>query len=155
MFEISFGEILLSGVVALLVLGPERLLTAPRTLGVMIGRAQRFVATIKADLQQQADLVKLNELRNDIEGVVRAFKRPLYRAGHDVCEPLGQSDTVLRTLSEEANTQKGQAADLIQDTLSQDLPGVPPTNREAHPKKGVIQLDLFEDLTKVTPTTLR
>ena len=56
MFEISFGEILLIGVVALVVLGPERLPTVARTLGALVGRAQRFVATVKADIQQQANL---------------------------------------------------------------------------------------------------
>jgi sec-independent protein translocase protein TatB len=42
-FDISFGEILLIGIVALVVLGPERLPTVARTLGALVARAQRFL----------------------------------------------------------------------------------------------------------------
>ena len=74
MFEMSFGEILLIGVVALVVLGPERLPVVARTLGALVGRAQRFVATVKADIQQQANLQGLESLKSDIHDAATAFR---------------------------------------------------------------------------------
>ncbi|MEO9385811.1 Sec-independent protein translocase protein TatB [Chromobacterium phragmitis] len=63
MLDISFGEFVLIGAVALVVLGPERLPTVARTVGALLARAQRFVATMKADMQQQANLQGLDSLR--------------------------------------------------------------------------------------------
>ena len=53
MFEISFGELLVIFVIALVVLGPERLPKVARTLGAMMGRLQRYVADVKMDLARE------------------------------------------------------------------------------------------------------
>jgi len=53
MFDIGFWELLVIGVVALLVIGPERLPKVARTTGLWVGRARRFVATVKADIDRE------------------------------------------------------------------------------------------------------
>lgn len=68
MFDISFTELLLIGIVALVVIGPERLPKVARTVGLLFGRAQRYVSEIKADINNQ---LKLEELRK-IEADMRA-----------------------------------------------------------------------------------
>ena len=68
MFDISFSELLLIGIVALVVIGPERLPKVARTMGLLFGRAQRYVSEIKADINNQ---LKLEELRK-IEADMRA-----------------------------------------------------------------------------------
>jgi sec-independent protein translocase protein TatB len=76
-FDISFGELLLICVVALVVLGPERLPTVAKTLGALVARAQRFVAGVKADIGQQTDLVGLQALRNEVRDTAYAFKEQI------------------------------------------------------------------------------
>lgn len=61
MFESSFLEMLVVGVVALLVIGPERLPTVARTVGKWIGKVRRFVATTRADIERE---LHTEELRN-------------------------------------------------------------------------------------------
>lgn len=77
MFDISFGELFLICVVALVVLGPERLPTVARTLGALVARAQRFVSSVKADIGQQADLASLNALKNEVRDTAYALKTQL------------------------------------------------------------------------------
>lgn len=77
MFEISFGELLMIGLVALVVLGPERLPTVARTLGALVARAQRFVAGVKADIGRQGDLTGLSSLKQEVQQTAYALKEQL------------------------------------------------------------------------------
>lgn len=56
MFEVGFSELLMVGLVALLVVGPERLPTLARVAGFWIGKARNTAATIKAELRQEFEL---------------------------------------------------------------------------------------------------
>lgn len=84
MFEISFGELLVIGAVALVVLGPERLPTVARTIGALVGRAQRFVASVKSDIHQQSQMAGLHELKQDIQEAADAFRTQVEREAADV-----------------------------------------------------------------------
>jgi len=53
MFDIGFWELAVIGVVALLVIGPERLPRVARTTGMWLGRARRFVTSVKADIDRE------------------------------------------------------------------------------------------------------
>jgi sec-independent protein translocase protein TatB len=68
MFDFSFAELVVIGVVALIVIGPERMPKVARTMGLLFGRAQRYVSEVKADINNQ---LKLEELRK-IEADMRA-----------------------------------------------------------------------------------
>ncbi|AIN60034.1 MULTISPECIES: Sec-independent protein translocase protein TatB [Pseudomonas] len=60
MFEIGFTELLLVGIVALLVLGPERLPVAARTLGRGLGQARRSLNALKAQVEREIDMPALD-----------------------------------------------------------------------------------------------
>ena len=62
MFEASFLELLLIGVVALLVIGPERLPAVARTIGLWLGRIRRFIARTKADLERELHTDELRDM---------------------------------------------------------------------------------------------
>jgi sec-independent protein translocase protein TatB len=53
MFDIGFWELTIIGIVALLVIGPERLPRVARTAGLWLGRARRFVSSVKADIDRE------------------------------------------------------------------------------------------------------
>jgi sec-independent protein translocase protein TatB len=63
MFDIGFLELLICGVIALLVLGPERLPTAARAAGRWVGRARRMVSQFTSELDSQ---LKADELRKEL-----------------------------------------------------------------------------------------
>ncbi|MDY0013459.1 MAG: Sec-independent protein translocase protein TatB [Rhodocyclaceae bacterium] len=61
MFDIGFSELMVIGLVALIVIGPERLPKVARTVGHLLGRLQRYVSDVKSDIQRE---VQLDELKN-------------------------------------------------------------------------------------------
>src|ERR1035441_3743728 len=67
MFDIGFSEIVVIMVVALIVIGPERLPTVARTLGLLWGRAQRYVNGGKADIERDMQLEELRQLKQKME----------------------------------------------------------------------------------------
>jgi sec-independent protein translocase protein TatB len=111
MFDISFTEILVIAVVALIVLGPERLPQVARTLGHLLGRAQRYVNDVKNDIQQEMELDELNKLKtsvqeaaHSIENTVRAEINQFQDLTAEtksitVTHPVPPSETVAETAS--------------------------------------------------------
>lgn len=63
MFDIGMFEMVLIGVIALLILGPERMPEAARAAGRWVGKARRFITGIKQDVSSQMSLDELSELR--------------------------------------------------------------------------------------------
>lgn len=67
MFDIGFSELLVVGVVALIVLGPERLPRVARTVGILMGRMQRYVSDVKADINREIELDELRKMRDSVQ----------------------------------------------------------------------------------------
>lgn len=67
MFDIGFSELLVIGVVALIVLGPERLPRVARTVGILMGRMQRYVSDVKADISREIELDELRKMRDSVQ----------------------------------------------------------------------------------------
>ena len=90
MFDIGFWELAIIGVVALLVIGPERLPRVARTAGLWMGRARRFVSTVKADidrelaadalkqtLAKQAEVPELHDIVEDTKQTIQKTQQPV------------------------------------------------------------------------------
>ena len=84
MFDIGFSEILVVGVVALIVIGPERLPKVARTLGHMFGRLQRYVNEVKADINREIELDELRKLQSEVQSAARDIEQSVTKAAHDV-----------------------------------------------------------------------
>src|SRR3954447_22788613 len=67
MFDIGFSELLVIGVVALIVIGPEKLPRVARTVGHLLGRMQRYVADVKADINREMELEELRKMRDSMQ----------------------------------------------------------------------------------------
>jgi sec-independent protein translocase protein TatB len=67
MLDFSFGELMMIGAVALVVLGPERLPRVARAFGEMLGKAQRYVAQVRADFQREVELADLKRLQEEAQ----------------------------------------------------------------------------------------
>src|SRR5262245_4906500 len=74
MFDIGFSELLVIAVVALIVIGPERLPKVARTLGHLFGRMQRYVNDVKADITREMELEELRKLQTTVEDAARAIQ---------------------------------------------------------------------------------
>lgn len=67
MFDVAFSELVVIAIVALIVIGPEKLPKVARTLGLLVGRMQRYVATVKADIDSEIQLEDLRKLQQDVQ----------------------------------------------------------------------------------------
>ena len=74
MFDIGFSELLVIGIVALVVIGPERLPKVARTAGHLFGRLQRYVAGVKADISREMELDELRKFKNEMETTARSVE---------------------------------------------------------------------------------
>lgn len=82
MFDIGFWEFSLIAIVALVVVGPERLPELTRTGGKLIGRARRTLRELKYDLEREAEFEEVNRLRNEfskshIEEITKTLDEPI------------------------------------------------------------------------------
>lgn len=84
MFDIGFSEMMVIGVVALIVIGPERLPRVARTVGHLIGRLQRYVADVKADINREVELEELRKMRDTVKdaasNIESSVNAELYKA---------------------------------------------------------------------------
>ena len=75
MFDIGFSEIVVIAVVALIVIGPERLPKVARTLGHLFGRMQRYVNDVKADISREMELDELRKLQATVQDAAHAIEQ--------------------------------------------------------------------------------
>jgi len=100
MFDIAFSELLVIGVVALVVIGPERLPKVARTMGVLFGRLQRYVSQVKSDINREMELSELSKVKTEFEGAAREFQRDIeskvHEAERDIREVESDIDRQMR-----------------------------------------------------------
>lgn len=77
MFDVGFSELIVIGIVALVVIGPERLPKVARTAGHLLGRLQRYVNDVKADINREMQLDELRKLQTDMQESARDVERSL------------------------------------------------------------------------------
>lgn len=74
MFDVGFQEIVLIGIIALMVIGPERLPSVARSVGLWVGKIQRFVAGVKSDIASELKSDELRSLLDSQEDQIRELK---------------------------------------------------------------------------------
>jgi sec-independent protein translocase protein TatB len=84
MFDVGFSEIVVIAVVALVVIGPEKLPKTARTLGVLFGRLQRYVGEVKADINREMELDELRKLQSEMQGAARDLEQTVASAASGV-----------------------------------------------------------------------
>ena len=77
MFDIGFSEMMLIAIVALVVIGPERLPKVARTAGHLLGRLQRYVSDVKSDINREMQLEELRKLQSEIQESARSVEQSL------------------------------------------------------------------------------
>jgi len=77
MFDVGFSELIVIGIVALVVIGPERLPKVARTAGLLLARLQRYVSDVKADISREMQLDELKKLQAGVQESAREFERSI------------------------------------------------------------------------------
>ena len=77
MFDVGFSELILIGIVALVVFGPEDLPRVARTVGHLLGKFRRYVADVKSDISREMELADVKHIHDDLKEGVRSLQDTL------------------------------------------------------------------------------
>lgn len=134
MLDIGFSELVVIGVVALVVLGPERLPKVARTVGHLLGRAQRYVNQVKSDLNRELELDELRKLQSQ---VIRSARELESSVQQEINSARSAFDDVSKALTDSvADSANSTAAESPYDTAASY---VSPYTDSPHPADAEIQ----------------
>src|SRR6476620_849733 len=91
MIDFGFDKIALIGAVALIVIGPEKLPRVARTVGHLIGKAQRYVADVKAEVNRSIELEELKKMKTEFEDAARNVEKTVSSEIHQTTADLEKS----------------------------------------------------------------
>ena len=134
MFDIGFSELLVIGIVALVVIGPEKLPRVARTLGHLFGKLQRYVSQVKSDINREMDMADLKNVKAEFEGAARGFQS-------DLKEQAAQTEREFRDVQTQIDRDLAMEPGLISEPPAETAPAEPSPQMElgiepAAPKSG-------------------
>jgi len=145
MFDIGFTELIVIGVVALIVIGPERLPKVARTAGHLYGRMQRYVSSVKSEISQE---IQLDEIRR----AGQSFKESVESAASGVEQQATVVDDYLR--NEAGNINKVVAAMAVTEgERPVTEPAMKPIEAEQMPQQS-LPLDEPDQNTAAAPSAV-
>ncbi|MDB5750891.1 MAG: putative Sec independent protein secretion pathway, component TatB [Ramlibacter sp.] len=100
MIDLGIAKMALIGVVALVFIGPEKLPRVARTVGTLLGKAQRYVADVKAEVNRSMDLDELRKMKDTVESAARDVENSVSTAASDFEKQWQDATTHSTALSE-------------------------------------------------------
>ncbi|MDH5246832.1 MAG: Sec-independent protein translocase protein TatB [Betaproteobacteria bacterium] len=126
MFDIGISEIMVIAVVALIVLGPEKLPKTARTLGHLFGRLQRYVADVKADINREFELEELKKLQAQVRTAATDFQSSMSAAATEIQSNVRAVETELDAAAAGSSAQAPATAPTAAPEMqSQSSPAAP------------------------------
>ena len=138
MFEIGFAELFLLGVIALLVVGPDRLPALARTVGVWVGRAQRLVGQVRADIERE---VRADELRKAAKeysptGMLGDMRKEVEDLASEVSKPVDLDAEKAESAKSDTSDTAPRAAPASDAAGTSTAPESEPAEPEAQDARG-------------------
>ena len=143
MFDFGFSELVVIALVALLVIGPERLPKVARTLGHLLGRMQRYVNDVKADISREMELDELRKLQSTVEEAARSIEQSVHQ---EIRATESQLDTITAAATDLAPASPAAGAVPAPPVIEAAPPATPPATAPASP-----QLELGLDAAGQAP----
>ncbi|WP_439668326.1 Sec-independent protein translocase protein TatB [Cupriavidus necator] len=91
MIDLGISKLALIGAVALIVIGPERLPKVARTVGALVGRAQRYINDVKAEVSREVELEELRKMRTEFEDAARDVERTIHKEVNEQTQALNEA----------------------------------------------------------------
>jgi sec-independent protein translocase protein TatB len=137
MFDIGASEILVIGVVALIVIGPERLPRVAKTLGHLFGRLQRYVTEVKADINREIELEELRKFKSTMEDAARSIQQTVSTQVNYIDSEVKQAGNEIQQQVESAVAPAAAGIQLIPPATPAEAPTTagtqPPETAPEHP----------------------
>lgn len=106
MFDLGLAKLVVIGVVALIVLGPQRLPRVARTAGTLLGRAQRYISEVKAEVSREIEVEELRKMHAQFEQAAQQGEQSFYDAVNLSPEKSATVDSTLPSIRRPATLPK-------------------------------------------------
>lgn len=104
MIELGISKMALIGAVALIVIGPEKLPGVARTVGTLLGRAQRYVADVKREVNEAMDLDELKKMKETVEQAGRDVEKTMRDTAADFEQDWSEATAELNDLGKDVSS---------------------------------------------------
>ncbi|GDY35965.1 Sec-independent protein translocase protein TatB [Acidovorax sp. NB1] len=102
MIDIGLSKMALIGAVALIVIGPEKLPRVARTVGMLLGKAQRYVSDVKAEVNRSMELDELKKMKDTVENAARDVQSSIQTSASEFEKDWAEAtDTATAALNEQ------------------------------------------------------
>ena len=112
MFDVSFSELIVIAVVALIVIGPEKLPKVARTLGALAGRMQRYVAQVKEEVNREVRFEELQQLQQEIQDTVTKTKESIQSSVQESIDAISKDVPEFKLEASHPKVPELQSADV-------------------------------------------
>ena len=127
MFDVSLSELMIVGIVALIVIGPERLPRVARTMGHLLGRLQRYVGQVKSDINREMQLDDLKKFQAQMEGEANKIKSSFTEVRDELTSVETALNASVTSATEAPNDGVSSApTDKIDTSVANSYPAPPP-----------------------------
>lgn len=135
-FDVGFSELMVIAVVALIVIGPERLPRVARTMGHLFGRLQRYVNDVKADINREIELEELRKFKSTFEDAAREVETSVNTTVSSVQSEVAKTENELNSLAQDPSaTATPPAPSSPAPSQSPDSSGGEPQSAPSPPEK--------------------
>lgn len=135
MIDFGFDKLALIGAVALIVIGPEKLPKVARTVGHLVGKAQRYVADVKAEVNRSIELEELKKMKSQFETAARDVEQSVQQEVNSAQSSINSSWEGLGTEVSGSGDSSGSSSQASSDAWAQEaLQPPPPAYRRPNKK---------------------
>ncbi len=131
MFDIGFSEMIVIAVIALIVLGPEKLPRVARTAGHLLGRMQRYVNDVKSDINREIELDELRKLQKEMQNTASSIEQTV----------KGEISSVESEFKQLSDSTHKALSDPVTDPIADAFADPPPVQSPADTAQSVAQLE--------------
>ena len=100
MLDLGVSKLALIGAIALVVIGPEKLPRVARTIGTLLGKAQRYVADVKQEVSRSMQIDELKKMKQYIEGAARDVENSMHAGASDFEKSWAQASSTAGSLND-------------------------------------------------------
>lgn len=158
MFDIGFTELMVVAVVALVVIGPERLPTVARTVGALLGRLNRYVSDVKGEVEREMRMEDMKKLRAEVEmqaasieqqvvsdlektnAEVKAATAPVQEVTESLADVVQQTGNALSESNTQVGTAVAESEASFDNSRKTELAAAAPSSDEPSVKSAVSQV---------------
>jgi len=131
MFDVGFWEILLILILALVVIGPERLPGAARTLGLWVGKGRRYIEGVKSEVEQEFDISEFKRVIHNQEIQLNELQQKVNKSARMSADDLlGSHEHTHNIVEESSSSEENSVTDEDSSTASDEET----TNQKKNPE---------------------